>query len=231
MKLLALDTSTEACSAALLMADQICERFVVAPRGHSDLILDMLEALLAEAGVSLGAIDALAFGQGPGSFTGVRIGASVAQGIAFARDLPVVPVSSLAALAQFCKEKKILAAIDARMGEIYWGVYEREAEGLVRLMDSEQVCIPEAVPLVAGKGWFGAGTGWGVYKDKLCARLGRRVDGWEVEHYPRASATARLAAAAFVRGESVMAEQALPVYLRDNVVKKPSRAKINNKSP
>ncbi|ABA57429.1 Peptidase M22, glycoprotease [Nitrosococcus oceani ATCC 19707] len=228
MKLLALDTSTEACSAALLMAGQICERFVIAPRGHSDLILNMLETLLAEAGISLSAIDALAFGRGPGSFTGVRIGVSVAQGIAFARDLPLVPVSSLAALAQFCEAKKTLAAIDARMGEVYWGVYERGAEGLVRLMDSEQVCAPEAVPLVAvaGKKWFGAGTGWGAYKDKLCARLGGKVDDWDAEYYPRASATAQLAAAAFARGESIMAEQALPVYLRDNVAKKSSKANI-----
>ncbi|QBQ56125.1 tRNA (adenosine(37)-N6)-threonylcarbamoyltransferase complex dimerization subunit type 1 TsaB [Nitrosococcus wardiae] len=221
MKLLALDTSTEACSAALLIADQIRERFVVTPQGHSDLILNMLEALLAEAGMSLSAVDALAFGQGPGSFTGVRIGVGVAQGIAFAHDLPVLPVSSLAALAQSCGAKKILAAIDARMGEVYWGAYEQGAEGLVRLTGAEQVCAPEAVPLVAGEGWFGAGTGWGTYKDKLRGRLEERVTGWEAECYPRAIAIAQLGAAAFARGEAVMAEQALPVYLRNNVAKKP----------
>lgn len=221
MKLLALDTSTEACSAALLVADHIHERFVVTPQGHSDLILSMLEALLAEADISLNAVDALAFGQGPGSFTGVRIGVGVAQGIAFAHDLPVLPVSSLAALAQSCGAKKVLAAIDARMGEVYWGAYERGADGLVKLAGVEQVCAPEVVPLVAGEGWFGAGTGWGVYKDKLCERLGGIVAGWEAECYPRASATAQLGAAAFARNEAVMAEQALPVYLRNNVAKKP----------
>lgn len=221
MKLLALDTSTEACSAALLAGGQIRERFVVTPQGHSDLILKMLESLLREAGISLGAVDALAFGQGPGSFTGIRIGVGVAQGIAFAHDLPVVPISSLAALAQACSAKKILAAIDARMGEIYWGGYKRGADNLVQLEGVEQVCAPGAVPLVAGTNWFGAGTGWGTYSDKLCARLGGRVVGWEPECYPRASAIVQLGAAAFSRGETVMAEQAMPVYLRNKVAQKP----------
>lgn len=223
MKLLAVETSTEACSAALLIANEIHERFALSPQGHSDLILNMLDALLAEAGIILTAIDALAFGQGPGSFTGVRIGAGVVQGIAFAHDLPVLPISSLAALAQASGAKKVLAAIDARMGEVYWGAYTRGKEGLVMPTAAEQVCAPQAVPLVEGKGWFGAGTGWGAYSDTLCQRLGKGVSGWQAEHYPRACAVVQLGAAAFSKGEMVVAEQALPVYLRDNVVKKPPR--------
>jgi tRNA threonylcarbamoyladenosine biosynthesis protein TsaB len=220
MKLLALDTSTEACSTALLIANQIYERFTISPRGHSDLILNMLDALLAEAGISLNAIDALAFGRGPGSFTGVRIGAGIAQGIAFAYDFPVVPVSSLAALAQASGAKKSLAAIDARMGEVYWGAYKQEAENLVVLAGTECVCAPQMVPLAEGDSWLGVGTGWGAYGDKLHARLGGIISGWEAEHYPRASAIAQLGAAAFARGEAVVAEEALPVYLRNNVARK-----------
>ncbi|BAW80766.1 peptidase M22 glycoprotease [Candidatus Nitrosoglobus terrae] len=225
MKLLALDTSTEACSAALLIAGQVYERFTVNPQGHANLILNMLEAILAEGGVSLNTIDALAFGRGPGSFTGVRIGAGVAQGIAFAHDLPVIPISSLASLAQASGARKSLVAIDARMNEVYWGVYERVENGLVTLNGVECVCIPQMVPLVKDRNWLGVGTGWGVYGDKLRARLGRAVNnnnGWEAEHYPRASATAQLGVAAFARGEAVVAEDALPIYLRNDVAIKTS---------
>lgn len=222
MKLLALDTSTEACSAALLVDNQVYERFEINPRGHSEFILNMFDALLAEAGISLSTIDALAFGRGPGSFTGVRIGAGVAQGIAFAHDLPVVPISSLAALAQASGAKKSLAAIDARMGEVYWGGYEQGKEGLVALTGIECVCAPQKVPLVTGDDWFGVGSGWGAYGSILCTHLGGIISGWEAEYYPRASATAQLGAAAFARGEAVAAEEAQPVYLRNNVARKSS---------
>lgn len=223
MKVLAVETSTEACSAALLIGNEIQSRFAISPQGHSDLILDMLDSLLAEAGITLSAIDAFAFGRGPGSFTGVRIGVGVTQGIAFAYDLPVSPVSSLAALAQASGAKKTLAAIDARMGEVYWGVYTRGIEGLVVPSDAEQVCAPLAVPLVRGNDWFGVGPGWEAYSDELCQRLGRRVSGWQTGHYPSARAVVQLGAAAFARGETLMAEQALPVYLRNNVAKKPPK--------
>jgi tRNA threonylcarbamoyladenosine biosynthesis protein TsaB len=225
LKLLALDTATEACSAALLTGGEVQARCEFTSHGHSDLILNMLDALLAEGGIPLSSLDALAFGRGPGSFTGVRIGASVAQGIAFAYDLPVLPISSLAALAQMSGEKKVLAAIDARMGEVYWGVYEQGTDSLVALKGVEQVCPPQAVPLVEGDDWFGAGTGWREYSDKLYSRLEKRVGRWEAEHYPHASATARLGAVAFARGEAVVAELALPVYLRNSVAKKPLSCK------
>lgn len=226
MKLLAVETSTEACSAALLIADEIHERFAISPQGHSNLILNMLDDLLAEADIALTALDAIAFGRGPGSFTGVRIGVGVAQGVAFAHELPVLPISSLAALAQASGAKKVLAAIDARMGEVYWGVYRRGIEGLVVPSGDEQVCAPLAVPLVEGEDWFGVGTGWGAYSDPLCRRLGERVSGWQAECYPSARAIVQLGAAAFARGETVMAEHALPVYLRNNVARKSLQADI-----
>lgn len=225
MKLLAIDTSTEACSAALWLDGEVCQRYQVAPREHGQLILPMIESLLAEAGLALTQLDTLAFGQGPGGFTGVRIANSVIQGLAFGTDLPVVPISSLAALAQgACTElgtPHVLAAIDARIGEVYWGAYRaNENSGLVALVDKEIVCMPEDVPLpLAGDvgGWFGVGTGWHTYAQSLKARLGEAVTAWDGQRYPQAQHLAQLAADAFQRGLAVGAEQALPVYLRDEV--------------
>ena len=139
MKILALDTSTEACSAALLIDSQISQRYEVAPREHGALILPMIERLLVDAGVVLSQLDALAFGRGPGAFVGVRIATGVAQGIAFAADLPVVPVSSLAALAQSVEHANVYSAIDARMDEVYWAAYRKNNEGVVELLGEETV--------------------------------------------------------------------------------------------
>lgn len=223
MKLLALDTSTEACSAAVLIDDEVIERYEVAPRRHATLILPMIEAVLAEAGIAVAELDALAFGRGPGGFTGVRVGAAVAQGIAFAADLPVVPVSTLAALArQIMSEQvvhRVAAAIDARMGEIYWGAYRSAADGDVALVSTERVCPPAAVPPVDGDEWFGAGTGWNAYAEILSRRLG--ITTWWEDCYPRAGDVAALGALACRRGQVVEAEQALPVYLRDRVAARP----------
>ena len=146
MKLLALDTATEACSAALLVDDAIIERYELAPRRHAALILPMIEAVLAEAGIGVAQLDALAFGCGPGAFTGLRIAAGVAQGIALAGGLPVVPVSTLAAIACHAVARygveRVAAAIDARMGEVYWGTYRAARDGGVVLMGAERVCSP-----------------------------------------------------------------------------------------
>jgi len=212
MKILALETATEACSAALNIDGEIRERFEIAPRGHSALILPMLESLLAEADISLQQVDALAFGRGPGAFTGVRIGVGVAQGVAFGADLPVLPISTLAALAH-----------DARMDEVYWGRYQRGESGLMRLQGEECVAAPAATPAVNGEDWLGAGSGWGVYGDSLCARYAGQVSVQAPEALPRAAAVSQLGAAAFAAGEAVSAEQALPVYLRDKVTWKKIR--------
>lgn len=226
VKLLALDTSTEACSAALYLDGQVRVRFEIAPREHSRLILPMLESLLAEAQLRVAQLDGLAFGRGPGAFTGVRIAAGTAQGIALGRDLPVVPVSSLAALAQGMRREfgseRVMTAIDARMGEVYWATYRLGPDELMELIGDEQVVAPGAVPLPGGEGWDGAGSGWGSYADVLAARLVGRLRDIYPRRFPSAEDVAVLGAAGLQRGRAVSAERALPVYLRDRVASKPA---------
>lgn len=223
MKILALDTSTEACSAALLIDSDIRERFQIAPREHGALILPMIEQLLVEAAISLTQLDALAFGRGPGAFVGVRIATGVAQGIAFAADLPVVPVSSLAALALGVEQPCVYSAIDARMNEVYWGAYRKNTAGLVELQGEETVCPPQAVmPSQLGseaEKWYGVGTGWGVYASVLQKQVGG-VAGYDANRYPQAMHIARLGRHELLQGRAVEATKATPTYLRDNVAKK-----------
>jgi tRNA threonylcarbamoyladenosine biosynthesis protein TsaB len=223
VKLLAIETATDACSAALSIDGEIRERFEITPRGHTERILPMIDELLAEAGVTIGQMDALAFGRGPGAFTGVRIAVGVAQGIAFAADLPVVPVSTLAALAQGVVADKVLAALDARMDEVYWGAYQRNAAGLMALVGEECVSAPEEVPLPKGEDWQGVGVGWSAYEAVLSARCAGQVTGWEGAGYPHARDVALLGVAGHEAGQAVSAEQALPVYLRDKVTWKKIR--------
>lgn len=222
MKLLAFDTATDACSVALVVGGNVHERCELGSR-HAERLLLLVDEVLAEGALALNALDAIAFGRGPGSFTGLRIGAGVAQGLAFGADLPVVPVSSLAALAQGVDAPKVLAAIDARMKQVYWAEYVRDVRGLVRLAGEEIVVAPDAVPVPPGAEWTGAGSGWEQYADVLQPRLGARVVAWRRGAAPRARFVAQLGAADFEAGGGVPAEQALPVYLRDNVaVKKPA---------
>ncbi len=222
MRLLALDTATEACSAALLVEGAVLERYEVAPRRHAELLLPMLESLLDEAGLSLSCLDALAFGRGPGAFTGLRIAAGVAQGVALGADLPVVPVSTLAALAQGALRERgetaVLAGIDARMGEVYWGMYRQGEAGVMNCVAEECVCPPQAVPLPSGQGWFGAGTAWERHGETLARRLGPRLAAWAGACLPRAHDIAVLGAGLYRAGRAVDPVQALPVYLRDKVV-------------
>ncbi len=225
MKILAIETATEACSAALLINDAILERYELAPQRHNRLILPMIESLLAEAGIKIAQVDALAFGRGPGSFTGVRIAAGVAQGIAFGADLPVTPVSTLAALAQDAltgaSEPIAFPCIDARMGEIYWAVYRRGESGLAELLGEESVLPADSVSFPDQVEGIGIGSGWKTYGSILEERLGRCVKRLMPERFPRAAMVAYLGAYAFGKGLFVEPEQALPVYLRDNVAKKP----------
>ncbi len=224
MKLIALDTCTEACSAALWIDGEIIERFTVAPREHTNLILPMLDELLGEAGMAPTEFDAIAFGRGPGAFTGVRIGIGVAQGIAFGAYLPVIPVSSLAAMAQAALEETLaetlLAVIDARMEEVYWGAFARGRDGVVSLIGQEGISRPEEMPIPEQGRIFGVGTGWQSYGKLLTERVGERLLGAAGERFPRASAVASLAAAEFAAGRHMDAELAEPVYLRDQVAKK-----------
>lgn len=225
MKLLAIETATEACSVALYIDGAVSWRYQVAPREHSRLLVPMLDELLAEAQLALGQLDAVAFGRGPGAFTGVRIAASAIQGIAFGAGLPVVPVSSLAAIAQGMQRElgaaRVLAAIDARMSEIYWGAFQFGADGALACRGEEGVLAPEHVPLPTESGWCGAGSGWDTYADVLQQRLGARVDVWQADRFPHARDIAVLAAHDFTHGLALAADQALPVYLRDQVVREP----------
>jgi tRNA threonylcarbamoyladenosine biosynthesis protein TsaB len=223
MKLLALDTATEACSVALWIDGEVIERFESGNR-HSERVLSMVDVLLGEAGLSLSRLDALAFGCGPGSFTGLRIGAGVAQGLAFGAELPVVPVSSLAALAQGQDAEKVLAAFDARMRQVYWGAYARSLQGLMELQGAEVVLSSQNIPPPEGEGWTGAGSGWDTYHADLEQRLGSCLSGWRRQCLPRARHVAELGSAALTAGRAVAAEAALPVYIRDDVAVKPKSA-------
>ncbi len=220
MKLLALDTSTDACSAALAIGDRLSERLAL-DRQHSSCVLAFVDELLAEAGVALRELDAIAFGRGPGMFTGLRIGAGVVQGLAFGADLPVVPISSLAALAQGQDHVRVLAAIDARMSQVYWGAYERGRSGLMESVGKEAVLAPDQVPLPSGEGWLGVGSGWDQHAERLRARLGGSVSGWKAGVFPLARHVIALARAQLACGHTVLPEQALPVYLRDEVTQSP----------
>lgn len=234
MKLLALDTSSEGCSAALWLDGQISERFELAPRGHTRLLMPMVRELLAEQGLSPNDLDALAFARGPGSFTGLRIATGVIQGLAWGLNLPVVPVSSLSAVAldaieqhQLADGEHIAVAFDARMGEVYWGTFLCQ-QGLPVLIGEERVCPPGAVSLPdsdVSANWTGAGQGWtlkGDMPEVVVCRI-RAVDDTLV---PRAAMVARLAEQDFRHGIAVPAELAQPVYVRDEVAwkKLPGRA-------
>jgi len=225
IRLLAIDTATEACSAALLVDEQLTERVEIAPRGHADLLLPMVESLLGEADLVLADLDGIAFDRGPGSFTGVRIGASVVQGLAFAAALPVFPVSSLAALAQALIREggdgTLLAAIDARMDEVYWGVFRAESGRAVAAGD-ERVVPAEQVPAAPPGPWQAIGSGWDRYQERLVATLGRAPERLIAERYPLARDVATLAVEALLSGSGLPAEAALPVYLRDQVASPPA---------
>ena len=226
MKLLAVDTTEDSCSVALGIDDEMRWRFEIAPRRHSELILPMIDELLGEAGLDVQQLDALAFCRGPGSFTGVRIATGVIQGIALGADLPVAPVSTLAALAQGAWRtrgaEQVLSALDARMGEVYWARCLLQ-DGRMVIRGAERVDKPDAVGSQA-EGCWGIGSGWGAYPGVLQQATGipaaRTLGEWRIH----ARDVASLGLAALLAGETVAAEEALPVYVRDNVAVKSVRS-------
>ncbi|MES9993773.1 MAG: tRNA (adenosine(37)-N6)-threonylcarbamoyltransferase complex dimerization subunit type 1 TsaB [Candidatus Thiodiazotropha sp.] len=224
MKLIAIETASETCSAALFNDGEIILRYQMKPRGHSELILTMMDEVMAEGSLSLSDLDAVAYGRGPGSFTGVRIAAGVIQGVAFAADLPVVPVSTLAALAQRAYREKgeprLLTAFDARMGELYWAGYQLGSNELVTSVIAEQVASAEQVEIPIDDEWYGVGSGWAVYAEQLEHRLNGALLGYKSDLYCSARDIALLAADRFLHGEAVAPEHALPVYLRNQVAEK-----------
>jgi tRNA threonylcarbamoyladenosine biosynthesis protein TsaB len=217
MKLLAFETATEACSVAVWIDGQVRERFELAPRRHAELALPWAEALLAETGLAKSSLDAIAVGRGPGAFTGVRLAIAVAQGIALALDRPIVPVSTLAALALQGNAPRVLAAIDARMGEVYAAAFACD-DGDVRLLDRERVVSPESVALPGDDNdWVGVGTGFAANAGALAGSLDARLSTIDGSALPHAADIARLAAKAFARGDAFAPELVEPAYLRDNV--------------
>ncbi len=223
MKLLAFETSTEALSVALSIDGEVRERFELAPRRHAELSLPWAEELLAEAGLKRSQLDAIAVGRGPGAFTGVRLAIALAQGIALALDRPVLPVSTLAALAVRAdangdrEPRRVLAAIDARMGEVYSAAFELRGGDAFALSD-EIVGAPDHVVVPGDEnGWFGVGTGFGAADSALSQRLAGRFASIDATQLPHAADVARLATKAFARGEAVPAERVEPAYLRNNV--------------
>jgi len=225
MRLLAFDTSTEACSAALLVDGELRLRLEYTERSHAELLLPMIDGLLAEAGLAPGDLDGLAFGRGPGAFTGLRIAAGVAQGLAFAAGLPVAPVSSLAAVAELVPAaagEVVLACSDARMGEVYWGEFRREADGSVTPLCAESVSSPAQVGGTGTGAVHAAGNALRVFP-LLAGRLAELGLTLHAGLHPRADAVARLGARQIAAGAGVSAELALPVYVRDDVAR-PSAA-------
>jgi len=239
MKILSIDTSTEACSAALYIDDEVRERFEIAPSKHSQLILPMANSLLNEAHIVVSDLDAIGFSCGPGSFTGLRIASGVIQGIALGADIPVVRISTLAALAQYAfkekKERNILTALDARMNEVYWGMFQFDSMGELHKISEEIVCLPAQISkpdkglmeeLTADR-WFGVGPGWTRYSSELLATLSTKplftngvAVSFEINVFPQARYVAELTVKEFMQGNVVAPEHAVPVYLRDNVAKK-----------
>ncbi len=221
LKILAVDTATEACSAALLVGDTLFSRWEEAPRDHTRKILPMVQAVLDDAGITLSDLDAIAFGRGPGSFTGVRIGISVAQGLAFGVGVPLIGISTLAAMAQGAYRldgaEQVLTAIDARMNEVYFGRYAL-IDGRMQLVGDEVVSDPAALVDARGKQAGPVtcvGTGFETYGETL----GGLADELAVSQvrFPAAEDMLPLARAAWLAGEAVPVEQATPVYLRDKV--------------
>lgn len=219
MNLLAFETSTEACSVAVQVDGRISERFEIAPRRHAELALPWAEQLLVEAGIARRQLDAIVVGRGPGAFTGVRLGIGLAQGIALALGIPVLAISTLQVLAQRAPSAapRVLAAIDARMGEVYAATFTR-CEGVLLPLSAERVCAPDAVELVDGdEDWFAVGSGLEAIGGALAERLAPRLAGVDAQALPHAADLLALALPALARGEAVAPERIEPAYLRDNV--------------
>jgi len=222
MKLLAIETSTEACSVALWIDGQVLERFELAPRRHTELVLPWAGELLAEAGIAKSQLDAIAVGRGPGAFTGVRLAVALVQGMALALDKPVLSISTLAALAMSApaenrQGERILAAIDARMGELYLGLFRRDPERMLVALGDEWMATPSSPGVPAGRPMIGVGSGFSADNKALVAALGESLLSVDGDALPHAADVARLGALAIARGEAIAADNLEPAYLRDKV--------------
>lgn len=219
MRILALETSTEYCSAALWLDGVVAERSELAGQRHSELLLPMVDMLLHAENIALRDLDGIAFGAGPGSFTGVRIACGVAQGLSLGANLPVVAICTLLALAEASGQDRVIAVIDARMAEVYHAVYQKLG-GRWTTLSEPGLYPPQQAPAVSGAGWFGVGSGFIAHEDMLQEHYAANLDGVNAAAVPEAGAISRLAAQRFLDGEGVDAAQALPLYLRDKVALK-----------
>jgi tRNA threonylcarbamoyladenosine biosynthesis protein TsaB len=221
VKILSLDTATENCSAALWIDGSLLQREVEAERGHAEVILSMIDELLRESATRIASLDAIAFGRGPGSFTGVRLAASVTQGLAFGAGVPVVPVSDLQAVAQRAASQQILVCNDARMQEVYWACFELGPDGLMLPAGSERVSKPSEVQLPGawvGRPTSGVGRGFAAYAS-LRETLADQLTSIDPTLLPRASEVALLAVADVRAGRVLPADAAVPTYIRDEVAR------------
>jgi len=221
MNLLAIETATESVSVALSVNGDVLEHYRHAPRQHAELLLPWVESVLAEAGIAYSSLDAIAFSRGPGSFTSLRIGIGVVQGLAWASDRPVIPVSSLAAVAQTAVNAGVssaLVALDARMNEVFTGTFEVNHNGVMVSVDEEKVCSPQDVQLPANTETYGVGIGFDRYP--ALNILSEKLAGIRSDTWPRASSVLQLARQWLLTNEALPAEEAQPVYLRNNVARK-----------
>lgn len=215
-QILALDCSTEYCSVALLAGGVCTDRAQRAGQRHSELLLPLVDDVLAEADIALSDLDAIAFGAGPGSFTGLRIACGVAQGLAFGANLPVVPVPTLLALAQGISARRVFALLDARMGEVYLAAYEK-LDSSWQTVIAPCLCKPEAAPPLPGRDWFGVGSGFAAHGDALRRSYPRELGDVDANAHPEARHIASLAHGEWRAGRTVPASGALPLYIRDKV--------------
>ncbi|OQW69203.1 MAG: tRNA (adenosine(37)-N6)-threonylcarbamoyltransferase complex dimerization subunit type 1 TsaB [Proteobacteria bacterium ST_bin12] len=224
MNLLALDTSTEFLSLALTLNDKFFTHYQAAGSAASQLVLPQIQVLLNSANMKLKDLDGIAFGAGPGAFTGVRIASGVAQGLGFGANLPVVGINTLTALAETSGKQKVIACLDARMGEIYHAALAKK-DGIWVEISETQVCKPQNAPTLEGEDWFGVGSGWAVYMEDLTLIYGQNLSQDLNEGLPNilgdftptAEAILRLAQPIFESGKAKPAIEAMPIYVRNRV--------------
>ncbi len=226
MKILALETSSDWCSCALLMGNELLVRAAHTPQRHNQQVLPMIQGLLAEAGVVMGGLTAIAFGAGPGAFTGVRIATSVAQGLGLASGIGLAPISSLAAVAhdgwRRHHQRNLLVAFDARRGEVYWGGYRFSEDAMApTVVIAEAVSEPQQVNVPPSDLWVGSGSGWDRYRPLLAARVADRLKAVIADQQPQAASIAALALPVVANNALLAPQHALPNYLRQRITTSP----------
>lgn len=219
--ILGIETATEACSVALVYGGRTCQEFAIAPRQHARLLLPMVEICLKHFELALSDVDVIAFGAGPGSFMGVRLATAVTQGLAYAQGKPVCGISSLRILAQNAYESSgieaAMVAWDARMGEIYWGCYQVDEQGIMQVLGEDQLSSPEAMPLHSFTRFTPVGNAWEVYRDSFKQADATWLDQADTSLYPEAKALLSLAACDFSAGKQCSPLEARPNYIRQKV--------------